>query len=871
MFPMAPDRRMSWLAACLLMLALSTGASSRATESDGQLLQQSWQRYEAGKLEEAKILLQTVRQQAESKGDGLNLAIALSNLALIESQQGNWVVANQTIGESLQALQKVANSPAKTSILAQVLNVQGRLQLIQGEADSALKSWQRSAVLYRQVGNTTGEIQSQLRQVSAFQALGLYARSYQDVLLPLEERLRQQPDSSTKAWGLRSLGEGMGVVGNLSKAEQTLRQSLEVAQRLGNRPEISASQLTLANLLAIRIRELARNRTLKRWEQEQLDRDTAQAIDFYQQVAAAKSVNQLRAKLNLLALLLDRDRTNEAVQLVAALQVEITPLAPDRAGIEARLNFAHSLGRLQMATGNGNGANIALLRQTLTQARSLKDNRLLATTLGNLGQALEQTQQLRAAQTVTEEAVLLAKSINALDQVYRWSAQLGRLQEHQGNPQGAIAAYTQAVNTLRILRSDLLGIDADSLVVEPEALEPVHRQLVSLLLPKDGSQPSKQVLGQARNVIESLQLEEINNYLRAACLQALVDIDKVPVPQQTAMVYPIILPDRIATIVSITGQEPKLYTQLIPQAEVESTVKTLQSGLRNRISLEFQQPSRQLYDWLIKPIAAELHQQKVETLVFVLDGVFRNIPMAALSDGQQFLIEQYSIATTPGLKLTKPQPLQAQALSGIAFGLTESRTVELPGGRSQNFSDLPYVEPELQDLQQEIRPSTVALNRQFTRNQFEQSLQKSQAPIVHLATHGQFSSNRDQTFLLASDGVIDIDQLAIALGAGSDNRTTPIELLVLSACETAIGDDRAPLGLAGIALKSGARSTIASLWKVNDNATSVLMQQFYKELATRQVTKAVALQRAQRAILNDPQFRRHPYFWAPFILVGNWL
>jgi CHAT domain-containing protein len=104
------------------------------------------------------------------------------------------------------------------------------------------------------------------------------------------------------------------------------------------------------------------------------------------------------------------------------------------------------------------------------------------------------------------------------------------------------------------------------------------------------------------------------------------------------------------------------------------------------------------------------------------------------------------------------------------------------------------VQAELEDLQKEIQPSLVEQNKAFTRNQFKQLLQKSQAPIVHLATHGQFSANRDQTFLVASDGVINIDDLAIALGTGDNTRTTPIELLVLSACETALGDDRAPLG-----------------------------------------------------------------------------
>lgn len=202
--------------------------------------------------------------------------------------------------------------------------------------------------------------------------------------------------------------------------------------------------------------------------------------------------------------------------------------------------------------------------------------------------------------------------------------------------------------------------------------------------------------------------------------------------------------------------------------------------------------------------------------------------------------------------------------------MTEAKTVPLPNGNLLNFSALSFVDTELQDLQQEISPSTVIMDQNFTIEKFKSQLQKSTSPIVHLATHGQFSSNREQTFLLATDGVIKIGDLENALKReGSDKA---IELLVLSACDTAIGDSRAPLGLAGIALKSGARSTVASLWKVNDNATSLLMKQFYKQVATRQVTKAIALQQAQRSLLADPSREFiHPYFWAPFILVGNWL
>jgi CHAT domain-containing protein len=855
----------SWFAA-LLTIVLSAPASITQAAELEPLLQQSRQRYEAGQLNDAKTLLQQVQQQSQATGNGLIGAIALSNLALIASEQGDWKTANQAIADSLQRLRSTPISAKSAIVEAQVLNIQGRLQLAQGNAQAALETWQQTAPLYRQAGNPEGEIQSQLRQAQALQALGLHTRAYATILKPLGDRLNQQSASLTQVWGLRSLAAAIGIIGNLSEAQKVAQKSLTIAQSLKNPAAIAASQLTVANLLSAKIRETRSLGNLKAVEKAQLQQDTAQAIALYEQVATVDSPNRLRAQLNHLALVADSDRTAAAL-LATALQPELLKLAPDRSGIEARLNFANSLLRLQKNLLDA----AELLTTTVTQAKALNDSHLLANSLGNLGRAQEQNQQFAAAQASTEQALLLAKSVNAVEQVYRWSAQLGRLQERQGDREAAIQSYTQAVNTLRTLRSDLLGLNADAQLVDQETLEPVHRQLVSLLLPKDGSQPNRATLKYARDVIESLQLEEINNYLRAACLQAQIEIDQIPLARQTAVVYPIVLPDRIAIIVSATGQEPKLYTTTVSQEEVKTTVKALQEGLRNRISLDFEQPSQQLYRWLIDPIDAALQQQKVETVVFVLDGALRSVPMAALSNGEQFLVEKYSLATTPGLKLASPKPLQARALSSIAFGLTQARTVTLSTGGSKAFSELPNVEPELKELQKEIQPSTINLNEKFTVAQFQQLLQKSQAPIVHLATHGQFSASRDQTFLLASDGVISIDELAIALGADNADRANAIELLVLSACQTAIGDDRAPLGLAGIALKSGARSTVASLWNVNDTATSLLMQRFYKEVATRQVTKAVALQRAQRAILADPQFRRHPYFWAPFILVGNWL
>ena len=146
----------------------------------------------------------------------------------------------------------------------------------------------------------------------------------------------------------------------------------------------------------------------------------------------------------------------------------------------------------------------------------------------------------------------------------------------------------------------------------------------------------------------------------------------------------------------------------------------------------------------------------------------------------------------------------------------------------------------------------------------------SQTPfrVVHLATHGQFSSNAEDTFVLTWDEKINIDELN-RLIRGDSKQLRPVDLLVLSACETATGDRNSALGLAGIAVRGGARSTIASLWAVSDEATVELMTYFYQQLAQSKATKAEALRQAQLAILNNKKFS-HPFYWSAFILIGNW-
>jgi len=235
--------------------------------------------------------------------------------------------------------------------------------------------------------------------------------------------------------------------------------------------------------------------------------------------------------------------------------------------------------------------------------------------------------------------------------------------------------------------------------------------------------------------------------------------------------------------------------------------------------------------------------------------------MTVLYDGRQYLVEKYSLALSPGLQLF-PEGLQGKELKTLTVGLTEAR---------QGFPALPGVNREVQEIITTV-DSTVLLNRQFTRANFQNLVQNENFPVVHLATHGQFSSNPEDTFLLTWNDRIGVDDFDRLFQRSGRARKNPIELLVLSACQTATGDRRATLGLAGLALRSGARSTIASLWSVNDRSTSDLMSAFYHQLTQpgRKIAKAEALRQAQLTLLRTPQYS-HPYFWASFVLIGNWL
>ena len=187
----------------------------------------------------------------------------------------------------------------------------------------------------------------------------------------------------------------------------------------------------------------------------------------------------------------------------------------------------------------------------------------------------------------------------------------------------------------------------------------------------------------------------------------------------------------------------------------------------------------------------------------------------------------------------------------------------------QGFPALPNVTVELEVLRNLFK-STTLVNQQFVVARLEKELKEEPFTIVHVASHGHFGGDVKDTFLLAFDDKLTMDRLNDLIGVFKF-RDDPLDLLTLSACDTAAGDDRAALGLAGVAVKAGARSALATLWDINDRVSADLVAAFYRELKeSSSVSRATALRHAQMKILTDPRYE-HPGFWSPFLLINNWL
>jgi CHAT domain-containing protein len=722
-----------------------------------------------------------------------------------------------------------------------------------GDFDQAVSSWTEASQLFKSKGMVKEQCKALIKISRAYQAIGRYNKAIQtlEVARILAEK---SEDKTLIATVLGSLGNAYIATGPEDESYRYLNEGLTMARNQGD-SRLSADILNnLGNLLTLQGRY-------------------SEAIGVYleSKTLADKTANYALATTALAnaAMASNREgRYKEAEILLGEAWEKIQGLddSQERAYGLINIGLAYRDLRQNLYDPNNFLQHLALraFYEAISVSEAIENPRTTSYALGYLGKLYQDEKRYQEALELTRGAIFAAQQVNAHESLYRWQWQAGRLLTRLDKLDEAISAYRHAVLSIQSIRQEFSSCYGRAQASFRESAGSVYFELVDLLLQRaatvgEGKQHQAYLL-EAREAVEVLKAYELRDYFEDDCVDAArTGIKRLDIVSETAIVvYPIVLQDRTEILVSLPSGM-KRFAVHVKAESLTREIREFRYKLEKRTTREYLPHAQQLYDWLIRPLEPDLANLTIDTLVFVPDGPLRTIPMAALHDGKEFLINKYALAITPGLNLTDPSSIDREDMRVLAVGLTES---------AQGFSPLPFVSDELRAIQT-LYGAKVLLNQDFLISNIKDALDHEYFNIVHIASHGQFEDQVDKTFLLSFDGRITMDLLDKYVGLFKFRRG-PLELLTLSACETAAGDDRAALGLAGVAIKTGARSALATLWFINDQASSILLAEFYRQLRDPSTSRAVALQRAQLRMLNDLRYE-HPAYWSPFLLINNWL
>ncbi len=730
---------------------------------------------------------------------------------------------------------------------------EGGLAFQRGAFGQALSHWKQAAELYKGAGNAPAQFEALVLSTQASMGLGQSKQALQSLELALA-LAQKGGDPLPEISALGHLGRTYMTLGQVTEASEYLHQASTLAK-----------QQNSSLLMATTLNDLGVLFALKQQDREALDA-FQESMDYSQQaklplLAATARTNAARTLLRL------GQPANSRAALDAALD-HIKDLAPSRerslALISIALSYQRLLPHLPQVRDPLLLRTAGVLQEAATAAEQQGDRRTLSYALGYLGHLYETESRLDEALQLTRRALFAAQSVDAPESLYRWQWQLGRQLAATGQLDNAIASYRQAASTVQPIRVEVAQASSEGQIAGQETMKPMFFELSDLLLQRaslteDGNIAERYLLA-ARDAIEAYKTAELRDYFKDDCVDAvrsrLTTFDQLS--PDTAVIYPIMFSSRLELLISLpTGL--KRISVPVSANRLTQEIRAFRRVVEKRTTREYLPHAQQLYDWLIRPLEPDLLQPHITTLVFVPDSALRTIPLAALHDGSSFLINKFALAMTPGITLTDPRPLNRDKLRFLAAGLTTS---------VQGFPPLPYVAEEVASIEQ-LYKSDQLINNDFQTPRLERELRDGRYSVLHIATHGKFSTEVTDSFLLTFDGKLTMQTLDQLVGLFRF-RQEPLELLTLSACQTGVGDDRAALGLAGVALKAGARSALATLWFINDEASATLISEFYRQLRNPSLSKAGALQRAQLKLLSD-RIYEHPAYWSAFLLLNNWL
>ncbi|NEO25994.1 MAG: tetratricopeptide repeat protein [Kamptonema sp. SIO4C4] len=787
----------------------------------------------------------------------------------------------------------------------------------------ALQSWEQALEIYREIGNRKGEANSLGNLGLAYRNLGEYQQAidyFQQSLTIFQEIGDRQGEGAS----LGNLGTAYDSLGEYQQAIDYYQQSLTIAREIGNRNGEGNSLMGLGNAYS----------SLGEYQQ---------AIDYYQQsLTIARAIGDRSGEANSLMNLGNAYRNLGQYQQAIDYYQQSLTIFQEIGYREGEGNSLNNLGLAYRNLGQYQQA-IDYYQQSLTIFQEIGNRAGEATTLSNLGKLLKQQNQPQLAIIFLKQSVNITETIRRdireldlnLQQSYTESiASRYRTLADLLLSQNRLLEAQQILDLLKIQElenylSNVRGVEDQAEYLPPE--QEINQKYQQLL---DRAISIGQELAQLRQTLGQIPLNQqtreqkqrltelynqqkqlIRNFNQfterpdvVALLQQLSPTAQEQIIQpgdlrdlsgnldqidpNAVLLYPLILEDRLELLLTAPNTAPIRRTVNVSRAELNQTILDFRQALTNPNSNPLP-PAQKLYNWLIKPLENDLTAANAKTLIYSPDAQLRYIPLAALHDGEQWLIERLRVNNITAQSVDDWNTPDQEQLRILAGAFATGKYQFNVGERQFQFSGLPFAGKEV-----EVLAETVPNTQQVFDGEFNPSIipQMDNFSVVHLATHAALVRGKpEESFILLGDGsrisLRDVEE---------DWQFNNIDLIVLSACQTGLGDNLGNgeeiLGFGYLMQKAGARAAIASLWSVDDGGTQALMNAFYAAL-TQGMSKAEALRQAQMALITDDyttiggerglvevrarvrenvpdavQSRLgHPYYWAPFILIGNGL
>ncbi|ARV57544.1 hypothetical protein BZZ01_01845 [Nostocales cyanobacterium HT-58-2] len=887
-----------------------------------RLYNQGVDQYDSGQFHKALEIYQKALVIYQENRDKEGISNTLNSLGAVSKELGQYPQALKYYQQALAISREVnvdkKNNKETQETTALIINNIGLVYQSLGQYSQALEYYQKSLRMMQNIEDKLG-IGTALNSIGGvyyekgqyFQAL----KSFQQALV----NVQQATDPTEEANNLNNIGLVYSELGQYLKALKFYQQALAIWKKNGDK---LGEGTTLHNI------GFAYNQMRK----------YSQALDYYQQALTVfrKIDNQPKIGSTFNNIGFAYQQLGQYSQALKSLQQALTILQQiGERGVVGRT--FDSMGSVYKSMGKFSQA-LTSYQQALAVSQEVGDRTAERTTLGNIGDLLAKQNKPQLAIIFYKQSVNVTEAIRAelrllpQEQQQSYTATVADTYRHLADlllQQDRVLEAQQVLDLLKIQElddylHDVRGNERTSKGVESLSPEQSINQGLKVIADRQ-IQISRQ-LGELQKIPSTnrkpdqmakiVQLEanlntefnqfidspEVNAWLEQLSPKALQQI--VPLGflnslrdnlqrlnQNAVLLYPLILENRIELVLTTPNTPPIHRSVAVKKEELNRAIIELRSALENPES-DATVPAKKLYEWLIKPIEKDLANADAKTIVYAPDGQLRYIPLAALYDGKKWLAQRFRTNYITAVSLTELDTQPLPQIKVLAGATTQRHVVQLES-TSLPFKALEYAGVEVKNLATLMPGSKTLLDSEFNRQALIPYL--NIYTVIHMATHAKFVNGKPEySFILMGDGGLitlpDIQKLSLP----------NVDLVVLSACETAVGEQIGKgeeiLGFGYQVQRTGARAAIASLWSVSDGGTQALMNAFYAFLGQGKMSKAEALRQAQiamitgdysgitqdqgRGILKSTREKlpaqvahrlNHPYYWAPFILIGNGL